>query len=101
MAAPATDHERFMKIRQKRQVGYLHLPVCTYSCMAGRRWEVGEKATNDITYGSRITAECVRMHTSTEAWVPAERGDPHFVGWNSAPSQFGVGSFDLNSLSKI
>lgn len=41
------------------------------------------------------------MHTSTEAWAPGERGDPHFGEWNSASIQFGEGSFDLNSLSKI
>lgn len=62
---------------------------------------MGEKATNGITHGSRVRAECVGMHTLTEAWVPGERGDPHFDEWNSASTQFGEGSFDLNSLSKI
>lgn len=47
-----------MKIRQKRQVGYLHVPVCTYSGMAVRKLEVEVEAKNEMIRGNRVSAEC-------------------------------------------
>lgn len=68
MAAPATG--RLMKIRQKKPVEYLHLPVYTYSCMVGRRLEMEQEATNEIIHGSRVKSEFAGMRTSTEVWGP-------------------------------
>lgn len=57
--------------------------------MAGRRLEVREEATIEIICGSRARANCVGMHTLTEVWGPGQRGNPHFVEWDSVPTQFG------------
>lgn len=69
-AAPATDHKHFMKIRQKKAGRTFTPAVCTYSCLAGRRLEVGEEATNEIIHGSTVRLECVGMHALTEVWGP-------------------------------
>jgi len=50
-----------MKKRQKKWVGYLHLPVCTYSGMAGRRLELEEEATSEMILSNRVSAECAGM----------------------------------------
>lgn len=58
MAAPPTDlMKALVKLSKKRQVGYLHFPVCTYSGMAETRLEMEEEATNEMICGNRLSED--------------------------------------------
>lgn len=85
--------------RQKRQVGYLHLPVCTYCCMAGRRLEVGKEATNVKIHGNsqcRVFRDAAQLRCGG-----LDREGIHILVHGTQPPHSLEVSFDLDSLSKI
>lgn len=90
-----------MKIRQNQQVGYLHLLVCTYSGMAGKRLEVDEEATGEVIRGNRVNAECAGMQPYRGVGACDGAGIHILLPGSQPPTLLGEISLELASLGKI